>query len=256
MNQPKQISGAWIFLSHSHKDLEKVRFIRNELEHWGHNPLIFFLKCLEDDNAELPDLIRREIVARQWFILCNSPNAEASSWVQEEVKIIQSMEDKKFVIVDLNTDLESQILKIAGLCKRATVFLSYSFSDQHIAKRIVEYLSNADFSVWNIEPLMPGCNWAYEITNTLNDAIQNGFVLLLLSESSLKSKFWQLEALFALEQADASKRSNVIPVIISPFDRSGLPPELNAIQGFDLTLGSFNESMNKLIREMKNREME
>ena len=65
MTQPKQESGAWIFLSHSHLDLEKVRYIRNQLELRGHNPLIFFLKCLEDDNALLPDLIRQEISARQ-----------------------------------------------------------------------------------------------------------------------------------------------------------------------------------------------
>ena len=48
--------GAWIFVSHSHRDLEKVRQIRNELEKRGHNPLLFFLKCLEDDNALLPEL--------------------------------------------------------------------------------------------------------------------------------------------------------------------------------------------------------
>jgi len=30
--------------------LEKVREIRNELERRGHNPLPFFLKCLEDDD--------------------------------------------------------------------------------------------------------------------------------------------------------------------------------------------------------------
>jgi hypothetical protein len=40
-------TGAWIFVSHSHRDLEKVRRIRNELERRGHNPLVFFLKCLE-----------------------------------------------------------------------------------------------------------------------------------------------------------------------------------------------------------------
>ena len=38
--------GSWIFLSHSHNDFEKVREVRNILEVQGHNPLMFFLKCL------------------------------------------------------------------------------------------------------------------------------------------------------------------------------------------------------------------
>jgi hypothetical protein len=54
MNLSRAKSGAWIFVSHSHRDLEKVREIRNELERRGHNPLLFFLKCLSDDDARLP----------------------------------------------------------------------------------------------------------------------------------------------------------------------------------------------------------
>lgn len=70
--------GAWIFLSHSNKDFEQVREIRNELEHRGHKPLMFFLRCLENDDARLPELLKEEIAARNWFILCHNPNAEAS----------------------------------------------------------------------------------------------------------------------------------------------------------------------------------
>lgn len=47
MNLPPGIpdTGAWIFVSHSHHDLEKVRQVRNELEQRGHNPLLFFLNA-------------------------------------------------------------------------------------------------------------------------------------------------------------------------------------------------------------------
>ncbi len=51
------------FVSHSHRDLEQVRPIRNELERRGHCPLLFFLMCLKDD-ARLPESIREEIQAR------------------------------------------------------------------------------------------------------------------------------------------------------------------------------------------------
>ena len=50
-----------IFLSHSHKDLEKVRKLREILESLDYEPLIFFLKCLDDSNEELEDFIKRAI---------------------------------------------------------------------------------------------------------------------------------------------------------------------------------------------------
>lgn len=59
--------GGWVFLSHSHQDINKVRKIRNLLEQRGFEPLLFFLKCLTDDD-EIEDLIKREITEREWFI--------------------------------------------------------------------------------------------------------------------------------------------------------------------------------------------
>jgi len=52
-------SGAWIFVFLSHRDLDKVRHIPNELERRRHHPRLFFLKCLEADNVRPPE--REEI---------------------------------------------------------------------------------------------------------------------------------------------------------------------------------------------------
>lgn len=57
-----------IFLSHSHKDEEKVRKIRDVFEILDCEPLIFFLKCLDDNNTELEDFIKKEIEARNIFL--------------------------------------------------------------------------------------------------------------------------------------------------------------------------------------------
>jgi len=256
MTKLEQLSGAWIFLSHSHKDLEKVRFIRNELERRGHNPLIFFLKCLEDDNAELPDLIRREIAARQWFILCKSSNSDKSRWVQEEIEMIQTLEDKSFEIVDLNSSLEKQLYKIAGLLKRATVFVSYSHSDEAIANRIINYLIKADYSVWQPEDIGTDMFLSDILNQGIEDAVQNGFMLLLLSESYIQSRWCRYDAITALNYAASYKRSNIIPVKISQIvDWGALPREFREFYCFDLTLGSFNERMDELIRALKTREM-
>jgi TIR domain len=99
--------GAWIFVSHSLKDWNKVRNIRNILEEKGHKPLLFFLKCLNDD-SEIDDLIKREIEARNWFILCESENTKKSKWVNAEIEFIKGLEGKVYEIIDLEKDIDYQ----------------------------------------------------------------------------------------------------------------------------------------------------
>ena len=248
--------GAWVFVSHSHRDLEKVREIRNYLEGRGHNPLLFFLKCLDDDDARLPDLIRDEIRARNWFVLCDSPNARTSRYVNDENAIVQSLEEKSQETIDLERELEPQLYKLDRLLKRATVFLSYAPADREISARIGDALRKNDYRIWTEGNLEPGENWAAAIGTVIDEAVQHGFVLLLVSEASLQSQFCRRETLYALERAAASGRSNVVPVIISHFDQSLLPHELRTIQYFDLTAGSFDEGMLRLIRNLKTRGME
>jgi len=55
--------GAWSFVSHSHRELEKVRRIRNELGRREHHSLLSLFRCLSEDDARLPQLIRNEIKA-------------------------------------------------------------------------------------------------------------------------------------------------------------------------------------------------
>ena len=75
---------VFIFISHSHRDLEKVRKIRNFLENNCSEPILFFLKS-RDDEDEITSLIKDEIDARIWFIYCDSQNARESRWVKKEL---------------------------------------------------------------------------------------------------------------------------------------------------------------------------
>ena len=253
-----QREGAWIFVSHSHHDLAQVRQIRNELEQRGHNPLLFFLKCLTENDARLPQLIREEIQAREWFILCDSPNTKNSAWVQQEVELIKSMAGKVFETIDLSEPLEGQLYKLVRLSKRATVFLSYGREDREIAKRIRRKLREHDYSVFFDEELSAGADWRASITSAIDAAIARGFVLVLLSPASLTNpeRFHLRETAYALDLAARSQKSNVIPVAVSPIQAGQLPPDLARIQYFDLTTGALDERIEALIQALKFREME
>lgn len=79
-----------IFLSHSSLDYEKVRKIRNAFEEAGCKPIMFHLKCLErSDDEEVFGLLKREIDAREWFVLCKSKNADSSKWVRQEMNYVR-----------------------------------------------------------------------------------------------------------------------------------------------------------------------
>lgn len=124
MTSSNSPEGAWIFVSHSHLDLLAVRTVRNELENLGHNPLLFYLKCMEEESGQLPNLIKREIQARNWFVLCESENSRQSSWVKKEVDMITSMSGKVYQTIQLDLPLAPQVEKLKALSKRATVFIS------------------------------------------------------------------------------------------------------------------------------------
>jgi hypothetical protein len=91
--------GAWIFLSHSHQDFDKVAKVRDYLEARRHHPLMFFLKCLNDSH-EIDNLIRREIEARSWFVLCDSANSRISRWVQSEVETIKALPERTYTEIN------------------------------------------------------------------------------------------------------------------------------------------------------------
>jgi hypothetical protein len=255
--------GAWIFLSHSTKDWDEVRRVRNLLEEKGHRPLVFFLKCLTE-HSELDELIRREIEARTWFLLCDSDNASSSSWVQAEVAYIKKLKGKYHEQIDLNEAIEKQIERIDRLCKRVTAFLSYHRADQPYARRIRDALAKQDYSIWfDIEALSPGSDWQQEITSAIDRAVDRGFVLVLLSSNSVQSEYVMQEIRYALEKsAKAAHGANIVPILLNDpgVIQSAMPPPLQlmlgGIQWFDFSQGNFDTNINRLVAHMKSRPMD
>lgn len=204
---------GWLFLSHSTKDYELVRQVRNTLEEHGFRPIMFFLKCLTDRD-ELDDLIYREIEARRWFVFLDSENSRASKWAQDELAYAEALKKTIFTI-DASRDYLPQLSKII---RQTSVFLSYSHRDMEIAAQIRDALVANDFQVWWDIPISPGTRWQNPIEHLIETA---GFCLLLITQNSLESKYITLEIECALY-----KERPVIPVLIGDVQ---LPPDMHLL---------------------------
>ena len=206
--------GAWVFLSHSTKDFVKVSGLRNDLEAKGHRPLMFFLKCLDDD-CEIDDLIKREIKARTWFILCQSKSAKSSRWVQSEVAFVKSLPGKVYNEVDLDQPLTAQLQAADPLLRRASVFISHAAADSAVANALTTALRAQDFGVFTDLDLAPSTSWETELRSRLREAVDRGFVILLITPAFVRSRFGLQEAHTALTWSDERQhRANVVPVYV------------------------------------------
>ena len=204
----QKAKGGYLFLSHSHADIEKVRVIRNQLEQQGFEPLCFYLKCLDDD-SEIEDLIKREIDARDWFIFMNSESSRKSKWVTLEREYITRTNSKKILTMDLNDD-KSIYETIKKISHNLRVFISYSHKDEKLARRIKKQLEEKDYLVFFPPDSIPvGMAWNTVIKGAIEDASKEGCVIALLTESSINSDYFQYEIISAIQM-----RGNILPIVI------------------------------------------
>ena len=147
---------VYVFISHSHKDIEKVRIIRNFLEKLNSEPLLFFLKSLTDED-EITELIKKEIDARIWFIYCKSKNSLDSTWVKTELEYVKETNKENFLEIDLDEDFiglslkeekEKQIIQAFNNIRfLSSINVSYSNNDSISVKDIVNYLNKYNIKV-------------------------------------------------------------------------------------------------------------
>lgn len=210
-----RLQKSWIFVSHSNRDLEAVRRIRNEIEDRGGQPLLFFLKCLSDGD-ELDDLLKREIEARRYFLLCDSEHAASSKWVKEEVDYVTSLSGKRVENIDLRWNWNDQVEGVQRLLKQATLFPVYAQQDRPIVEALLRELGEHDFGIFDafgsVEPQQ-------ELGSAINGAIDSSQHLLhFLSPSSVESQWCRLEAEYFLRTRE--NRRYYIPVLL---DRAEVP---------------------------------
>lgn len=222
--------GFWVFVSHSTKDFEKVWLVRNALEDGGFRPILFYLKCMEDED-EINELLKREIDARRRFILCDSPNARASKFVKSEVDYIQSKK-RMYEIIDLSqinletSDVEEDIIRLIKPFKlRTSVFLSYNYKDKAFADQLHIQLQSAGFKTADADFFGPWSGSApiedfdILIKNTIKATLDVGYVIGLISNNTGFNNS-EVEYAYKIEPL------RVLPVIIDDFEKEKLPENL------------------------------
>lgn len=182
----KEGEGGFLFISHSHHDMDKVRPLRNKLEEAGFEPLCFYLKCLDDSTEELDDLIKREIDARQWFVYARSSNSESSDYVQFEREWRKREESKNKQELEWDLEANVSVDEVSKMLIRdLKIFILSSPQDDVFCYKLSKRLFDKDFNVYYFN----GCDSETEsIDKPTLDIIRNyGTIIVLLSHNSIKS---------------------------------------------------------------------
>ena len=196
--------GGYVFLSHSHQDIQKVRQIRNAMEEAGFEPLCFYLKCLTDDD-EIEGLIKREIDAREWFVYLDSPNARSSAWVTRERKYIESLGGKQIVTIDLETGAPLQEVS-ARLIRGLRVCIISHQADEALAEEFRRLFDEKETQV------------SVRIVHTAEDPVtenEAGCIIPLLSGVGIHAE--HLDAL--LSRIDGNQ-SMIMPILTGNYTDS------------------------------------
>lgn len=158
-NNYLDVSNTWVFVSHSNKDYDKVIVVRNRLEALHYKPLLFYLKSLENDD-EIFNLIKREIDARERFLLCRSSNTDNSKWVQKEIEYIKSLH-RPFDEVNLEAS-ESEIEKSIELFDNNSTIIIWSTDEKYAREAASKFTEKAFKVILLPRAFFEDCNFKYE----------------------------------------------------------------------------------------------
>ncbi len=242
---------GWVFISHSSKDYENVKIVRNYLEENGFSALMFYLKSLEDTKKSklTQQLIKWEIEERNIFVLCNGKEAKKSPWVQEEIEYVKSFPEKIYVEIDIDKlkyEKCTQLSKLDKLMQRATLFFSYSYEDKHIVDKIEKYLSQNGFQIWNAyKDLSPTDNLQKSLKNAIEKVSKEGVIVVFLSKNSFASKWIKTEIDMAY-----SLNAKILPIIIDDINIFEYPI-LSKIQALKLNINDFEKKKIDLLLALR-----
>jgi hypothetical protein len=233
LNMARVSDRTWIFVSHASADLKAVRQVRNYLEEKDASPLLFHLLALEHEEEFWP-VIEREIVARDFFLYCESEAAARSPWVEREraaVAKAQGRKTKRVSAIRVD-DGELDLRALDAFIATTRVFPSFKREDKPIVAPFLDELEGRGFEVFNdLEMLVPGDDWQARIVAELDRASTHGWVIAFLSQRSMQSPWVQREIHHAQYLG-----ARFVPVLIDPgLSLATLPPNLRVLHLFDAT---------------------
>jgi hypothetical protein len=245
--------GAWIFVSHSIRDIDRVRRVRNTLEDLGHFPLLFYLHSMSDD-SEIDSLIKREIQARTFFLLCDSPNARESRWVQHEVAYIKGQPGKFVMQLQLDDPWETQLQTIEAVSRRSSVYLSYKGEDYADVQAIGNGLKRADYAVFGLERFHDfESDWQGRSEQDIDEAIRHGFFLCFLTPARLTQEegyhWWEWRYALKVLTRFPPGHGPIIPITLHDHNETVrlIPKEFTGVQCLDLSRVPSQDRANALL---------
>lgn len=257
-SEEPRVKQPTIFISHSSKDLQVARAARNILEDRNHHVLLLGLLILNKrSEAEIYELLDAEIQERDWLVLIESDNAKNSKWVQYEIerakayrKTIYRISAPKYNLANRYAIENAIIGCLTNFSRSIRVFLSYAHQDRPIALRTYDQLREAGFEVWmDIKNLTPGRNWKEEIDEALEETLEQGAMVFLISKASLENQWTRYELQRALESGRL-----VLPILIEPVNN--LPPDLAKRQFLDFSQGFSEEALYQRLFHSIKRELD
>jgi hypothetical protein len=124
------------------------------------------------------------------------------------------------------------------------VFLSYARPDAPAVDRIARDLRSHGVDIWmDRQDLVPGNEWLPQIEAAISRA---EFMLVFISEASLRSRWVQEEYKKAFENQAEASGTRLIPILL---ENVNLPRFLSKIQYIDFT-ESYFEGMQQLLRSL------
>jgi hypothetical protein len=180
------IGKTLIFVSHASADIKMVRRVRNYLEEKDTIPLLFHLVALTHAEEFWP-LIEREILARNFFLYCESEAAERSQWVQRErqsVELARQRLAKRIGHIRVDgSDIDTQ--QLDRFLRDTFVFFRFDTADYYAAASYANAVVEAGFVV-SLNILNEGAG-AEEVKEDLianiEEAKKDGWVVLFAGAS-------------------------------------------------------------------------
>jgi len=240
-------TNAWIFVSHSSADIVKVRKVRNYLEEHNTAPLLFHLISLKEPEEFWP-FIEREIAERNFFLLCDSENAQKSEWVAKERKAIKHFSSIKPIRVG-RTNLDLPNIDYSGLQSFIKNIKAFYIGDPNLPVNSIltsfgyDVIGGVNFSKNGLERLGDGSQMSDDMLDTFRYSISQGWVLVALTAVLLDSdKFWE-----ELPDPNKDRVMFIVPSgLIVRSEQRGIPSD-RLIEILDTPENAIREAANKML---------